>query len=185
MSANKAFSNSYNNSRTAQDYINKKKAETIFESARNKNVNKLDGQQYIGPVIKKNDRFLAAVGGYNVNSYDILMNVAKGQAETVTPCISIDGSFVLLPVNDCSLNIKCNPPNSSYDIFEGPYLQNSVDLSGIHCHSDQTKQYTNYDPSNILSPTGPAYPYTQLTNTNNLRNLKIGGIFLNHCASSP
>lgn len=171
MSASKAFSNSYNKMKSAKDYTNKKKAETIFESARNNIVNKRDGERYVGPVLKTSNGFLGAVGGYNVNSYDILLNVAKGQSYLATPCVTIDGSSVMLPINDCSLNIRCNPPNSSYGIFEGPYLQNSMDVSG--CFSNQTKQFTNYDPSNILQAPNTAYSYTQLANSNDLLNLNL------------
>ena len=56
-SAGKAFNDSYNKFKSAQDKINKKKAETIFEIASNKNVNKQDGEQYVGPVIKNTTDF--------------------------------------------------------------------------------------------------------------------------------
>ena len=176
-SAYKAFNDSYNKFKSAQDNTNKKKAETIFEIASNKNVNKQDGEKYVGPVIKKSNGFLAAVGGYNVNSYDILTNVAKGKAYLTSPCVTIDGSSVILSTNNCSLPGKCNPPNSSYGIFEGPYLQNSMDVSG--CLSSQTEQFTNYDPSNILQAPNTAYSYTQLANSNDLQNFKMGAICLN------
>ena len=176
-SACKAFNDSYNKFKSAQDNTNKKKAETIFEIASNKAVNKQDGEKYVGPVIKKSNGFLAAVGGYNVNSYDILTNVAKGKAYLTSPCVTIDGSSVILSTNNCSLPGKCNPPNSSYGIFEGPYLQNSMDVSG--CLSSQTKQFTNYDPSNILQAANTAYSYTQLANSNDLQNFKLGAICLN------
>ena len=182
-SAGKAFNDSYNKFKSAQDKINKKKAETIFEIASNKNVNKQDGEQYVGPVIKKSNGYLAAVGGYNVNSYDILTNVAKGKAYLTSPCVTINGSSVILSTNNCSLPGKCNPPNSSYGIFEGPYLQNSMDLSSCQCLSSQTKQFTNYDPSNILQAANvganTAYSYTLLANSNDLQNLKIGACCLN------
>ena len=166
-SASKAFNNSYNKFRSSQDKINRKKSETIFESASN-NVNKQDGKKYIGPVIKKTNGFLGAVGGYNVNSYDLLNSVVKGQSYLTSPCVSIDNSSVILSNSNCSLLGKCNPPNSSYDIFEGPYLQNSMDV--YSCLSSQTNQFTNYDASNILQP---SYSYIQLANSNNLQNLNV------------
>ena len=56
-----------------------------------------------------------------------------------------------------------------------------MDVSG--CLSSQTKQFTNYDPSNILQAANvganTAYSYTQLANSNDLQNLKLGAICLN------
>ena len=173
-SASKAFNNSYNKFRSSQDKINRKKSETIFEFTTNNNVNKQDGKKYIDPVIKKTNGFLGAVGGYNVNSYELLNNVVKGQSYITSPCVSIDNSSVILSDNNCSLIGKCNTPNSSYDIFEGPYLQNSMDVYG--CHSSQINQFTNYDPSNILQP---SYSYIQLANSNNLQNLNVSATCLN------
>lgn len=173
-SASKAFNNSYNKFRSSQDKINRKKSETIFEFTTNNNVNKEDGKKYIGPVIKKSNGFLGAVGGYNVNSYELLNNVVKGQSYLTSPCVSIDNSSVILSNSNCSLLGKCNPPNSSYDIFEGPYLQNSTDVYG--CHSSQINQFTNYDASNILQP---SYSYIQLANSNNLQNLNVSATCLN------
>ena len=177
MSASKAFSNSYNKSRSAQDNTNKKKAETIFMSARNKSVNKMDGKQYIDPVLKTTNGFLAAVGGYNVNSYDMLTNVAKGQSYIATKSVTINGSSVLLPMNECKLNIRSNKPNSSYDIFEGSYLQKSEDLNDCNCNSIKREEFTNYDPSNILQSTNNGsnteYSYIQLANSNKLQNFYL------------
>jgi hypothetical protein len=184
MSASRAFSNSYNKLKSANDYTNRKKAETIFEVARNKNVNKIDGEKYIGPIIKTSDGFLAAVGGFNVNSYDILFNVVKGQSYLATPCITSNGNEVLLPINDCSLNIKCKIPNSSYDIFEGPYLENAKDVSCGLCLSSQTKEYTQYDPSYIIPPTGPKYPFTQLTHSNIFQNFYLHGPLQIDCSGN-
>ena len=171
MRANKAFKNSYNNLGSSCDYTNKKKAETIFNSVRNHNEIKKSGQLYLNEVNKTKSGFLSSVRGYNVNSYDILTNVAKGQSYIATPHVTIDGKMGSMTINDCSLNIRSNPPNSSYDIFEGPYLQNSIDLSRCQCLSTQTKQFTNYDPSNITQD--PKYSYKKLVNTNLLENFNL------------
>ena len=97
--------------------------------------------------------------------------MAKGQSYIATPHVTIDGKMGSMTINDCSLNIRSNPPNSSYDIFEGPYLQNSIDLSRCQCLSTQTKQFTNYDPSNITQD--PKYSYKKLVNTNLLENFNL------------
>ena len=171
MSANKAFKNSYNNLGSSCNYTNKKKAETIFISARNHIEDKKSGQFYLNNVNKTKSGFLSSVGGYNVNSYDILTNVAKGQSYIATPSVTIGSKTASMDQNDCSLNIISNPPNSSCDIFEGPYLQNSIDLSSCQCLSTQTKQFTNYDPSNIIQD--PKYSYKKLVNTNLLENFNL------------
>ena len=119
--ANKCFSNKQNNNKTAHDYITNKKSETILKSARTSETIKKDGVKYKGPIYKDTSGYLAAVGGYNVNSYDLLLNVAKGQANLTNECIAIDNSSVIVYDNCCNLIGTCRQPNSTYELFNLKY----------------------------------------------------------------
>jgi ribosomal protein S8E len=148
MSYSRSFSKHSNQLMSANDYINKKKAQTLFkvlttnaqafESTKNikkqpiKTVNNLQQQS----------QKLLSVGGFNVLSYDLLLNFSKGSYY-----ISPEGRTIEIPIyttnpnpnsttevsiNDCTkttikrTNSVNQPLTQSWNIYEGSYIVNKT-----------------------------------------------------------
>tara|TARA_E500000178_G_scaffold350508_1_gene409627 strand:+ start:2454 stop:3134 length:681 start_codon:yes stop_codon:yes gene_type:complete len=160
---NRAFSMRPNSIKSSNDYINKKKAAALFantaslnpkpgESSNYSNINYNNGVNK--GICKSNEGIynLESVGGFNVSSYDLLLNITKGRYYTATSgrLVSIpnnnnstvDSNFV--KINDCSnIELKIEntsqpsfPLNQTYNLYEGPYLidvSNSYDQNEIKC----------------------------------------------------
>jgi len=86
----RTFSRDSNNMRSANDYINRKKAENLYlvsttnglANNGNKSLNSnTPVKTSIGPM---GNQRLRSVGGFNVNSYDLFMNISKGRYYTAT-----------------------------------------------------------------------------------------------------
>ena len=175
-SAAKCFKNSSNSLKSSNDYIEKKKAKTIYKSIINNfSIRKNDESQYNGPVFINKCGFLGAIGGYNTQNYDLLLNVAKGKAYSESQCIIIDSSSIYINnTNETCINIlsKCANQNSTYDLYEGPFLlkTNPNNTNNLNCESKIIKEYSYYDPSNI---TATSYPFNKLVNNNKLQNLYL------------
>jgi hypothetical protein len=183
-SAAKCFRTDSNEFKASNDYINKKKAQTIYYSAHKQDIsniklNKIGNEKYKGPIYLNNGGFLGAVGGYNIDNYDLKLNVAKGRAYSEMPCIiSTDLStnattnVVLNNPNDLCVNSvsKCQMPNSTYELFEGPYLIKTTTntYSSEKCPLNSQLQYTTFDPSNIQTQS-----FGKLANDDKLHNLNL------------
>ena len=158
---NRAFTMRPNSIKSSNDYINKKKAAALFantaslnpkpgESSNYSNINYNNGVNKGICKSNKDIYSLESVGGFNVSSYDLLLNVTKGSYYTAT-----SGRLVSIPnnnnstensnsvkINDCSnivLKIESKPSvplNQTYNLYEGSYLidiSNSYDQNEIKC----------------------------------------------------
>ena len=166
--ASKCFKTDSNQFKSSKDHINKKKAKVIYDIVSqqpNTNIQlKEDGSEYNGPVFIDGGGFLGAVGGYNTENYNLKLNIAKGRAYSETQCIirtdnstNITTDIILNNENkQCVDSVsKCQAPNSTYELYEGPFLQKNkiiynLDVSA-DCPLESRLQYTYYDPSNITS----------------------------------
>jgi len=118
-----------------------------------------------------------------VNTYDLLLNVAKGQSYSISPCITINGVSGEATDSSCNLIAKCRPPDSSYELFEAQFLTNAGTTNSGTCTqvclSKEALHYTNYDPSNISLTVN--YPFIQLVNSDKLRNFNLTQNILIEC----
>ena len=163
------FKNSSNDFRSSNDRIEKLKAKTIYQSVHN-NANK---NTPTNPVFLNNGGFLGAVGGYNTNNYDLLLNVAKGRAYSEAQCITTSAhthTHINTSNDTCATAIsKCAIPNSTYHLLEGPFLlKTNSDNSG--CESTIIKEYTNYNPAYKRQT---IYSFSKLVNRDKLQNLNL------------
>ena len=165
MSYNRSFSKHSNNLMSANDYINKKKAQTLFK------VLTTNTQQ---------PKTLLSVGGFNVSSYDLLLNFSKGSYY-----ISSQEKTIEVPnyttvynteaiINDCKktiikiTNIVNQPLTQTWNIYEGPYIVNKTNIQPI-C-SNTLKNNPNITISNELVKT--LFGKTAFANLNELDTLK-------------
>lgn len=186
----RTFSRDSNNMRSANDYINRKKAENLYlvsttnglANNGNKSLNSnTPVKTSVGP---SGNQRLRSVGGFNVNSYDLLMNVSKGRYYTAT-----DGRYIDLynqnfnPLTETSSSIKINdcsatsfliklrdntlnkPITQSWNLSEGSYLINSIlnqnDISGqCNCtpNNISSDQNVSIVPIDVLDPGVSAPP---------------------------
>ena len=174
----RTFSRDANKMRSAQDYINRKKAENLYlvsttnglANNGNKSTNSnTPVKTSIGPI---GNQRLRSVGGFNVNSYDLLMNISKGRYYTAT-----DGRHINLyeleppnslpntssiKINDCSAtsfllepsNNSLNVPiTQSWDLFEGSYLIDRKGyLNDISGQCNCTTNNISSDPNVTIVP---------------------------------
>ena len=78
----RCFSTGPNKLRSSQDYINQKKAKTLYKTTASNVKNDINDniQVFMHPgTIAEGGRCLASVGGYNTSSYDLLLNLTKGR----------------------------------------------------------------------------------------------------------
>jgi len=185
-SAAKCFKTDSNQFKSSKDHTDKKKAQTIYNSVKdlpNTNIQvKKDETEYIGPVFVTTGGFLGAVGGYDTENYDLKLNVAKGRAYSEEPCvIKTDTTNTTTNIripnlnNSCINEISnCQIPNSTYELFEGPFLlkksaNSATDKTEI-CPLKSRQHYTTFDPSNINST---SYSFSKLANEDKLKNLHL------------
>ena len=160
----RTFSRDSNNMRSANDYINRKKAENLYlvsttnglANNGNKSLNSnTPVKTSIGPM---GNQRLRSVGGFNINSYDLFMNISKGRYYTATDGRKIEKYYFTgiadpkfppeasVKINDCSattffiessFNILSRPISQNWDLYEGSYLINRqsslADLSYCKC----------------------------------------------------
>ena len=158
----RAFTMRPNSISTSNDYISKKKAIALYAntasinpiSEKSSNFTNINFNNGVNKgICKSNENLynLESVGGFNVSSYDLLLNITKGNYYSAT-----DGRLVSIPnnnnntdlgsnavkINDCSnveLKIESNPIvplNQTYNLYEGSYLidiSNSYDQNDIDC----------------------------------------------------
>jgi len=148
----RTFSRSANGISSANDYINRKKAENLYlVSTTNGHAN--NGKKSITSntpvqtsISTNGNQRLTSVGGFNVNSYDLFMNISKGRYYTANDGRKIEKhSFkgidhnnplpneTSVKINDCSattfflkpFDSKLKAPISqNWDLYEGSYLLN-------------------------------------------------------------
>jgi hypothetical protein len=165
MSYNRSFSKHSNNLMTANDYINKKKAQTLFK------VLTTNTQQ---------PQKLLSVGGFNVSNYDLLLNFSKGsyylssQEKTIEVPNYTTISNTEVNINNCKktiikiTNIINQPLTQTWNIYEGPYIVNKTNIQPI-C-SNTLKNNPNITISNELVKT--LFGKTAFANLNELDSLK-------------
>lgn len=161
----RTFSRSANKISSANDYINRKKAENLYlvsttNGFANNGYKSITSNTPVQTSISSNgNQRLTSVGGFNVNSYDLFMNISKGRYYTATDGRKIEKySFqgidtnkplpneASVKINDCSattfffkpLDSKLTAPISqNWDLYEGSYLINRqsslADLSYCKC----------------------------------------------------
>ena len=145
----KAFSDAIDDA----NYLSKKQ-EALFKTTRTHDRLKLNNEIFKGLVSTDKAGYLSSVGGYNVKSHDLLLNIKKGAANAINPHIIIKGIAKVIKDDPTCNNQECaTPPNSAFEIFEGPFIQIPASLeSEPQCLSSEAIRYTAYDVSNI-SPT--------------------------------
>ena len=144
MSYSRSFSKHSNQLMSANDYINKKKAQTLFKvltsNAQAFESNKNIKKQPIKTVnnLQEQTQKLLSVGGFNVLSYDLLLNFSKGNYY-----VSPEGRTIEVPnyttitntevsINDCTkttikiTNSVNQPLTQSWNIYEGSYIVNKT-----------------------------------------------------------
>jgi len=164
----RTFSRDSNNMRSANEYINRKKAENLylvsttngFANNGNKSIrSNTPVKTSIGPM---GNQRLRSVGGFNVNSYDLFMNISKGRYYTATDGRNIENHVfeginisdplpneASVKINDCSGTRFCQnssnsqlttPISQNWDLYEGSYLLNResslADISYCKCISN-------------------------------------------------
>lgn len=187
-SAAKCFKNTSNDFKSSNDRIEKLKAKTIYESLQRNDVpKKKNGAIYNGPVFVNTGGFLGAVGGYNTNNYDLLLNVAKGRAYSESQCIKTDSSYIIIfnENESCKNSVStCTKPNFTYDLLEGPFLlkADTSNTDNAECESKILQNYSTYDPSNISAI---SYSFKKLVNQDKLQNLNLHTKLPITCKSLP
>lgn len=181
-SAINCFKNSSNDFKTSNDYINRKKAKTIYNSTKNNNLTtKKNGSEYKGPVFVNGGHFLGSVGGYNIKNYDLLLNVAKGRAYSEAQCITnLEPPDNVIPnLNETCINprSKCAPINSTYNLFEGPFLINKTS-DNLNCEPTIIKNSTTYT---LRTDVSNSQSLKKLANRDKLQNLNLNTKIPIHC----
>jgi len=137
MSANKCFSTGPNQFKTGQDYINRKKSQQLYTNA----IIDLSMATQKRPAsanicTRSKGHCLGSVGGYDTNSYDLLLNLTKGayySATNVTFNSTSDCSYNMsncLKV-DLSSNGNIAKPNYTHGIYQGPFMTNDPSLNPV------------------------------------------------------
>ena len=89
-SASKCFLSGPNQLNSSKDYIDRKKAQTIYQTTKNSKTLKQNGTQYNGPIFVNTSGCLGAIGGYNSNNYELF---AHQITVTNTYCQSQNSNF--------------------------------------------------------------------------------------------
>ena len=154
---NRTFSRDPNNMKNASDYINRIRAEGLYKSvSTNNKSNKIDDIAVLTRQGPKDSKCLFSVGGFNVSSYSLLLDITKGNYFTASEGRAItvnklnfsgdtvpNSQQVKTNINDCSATIIIIGPdkgidykvpiNQTSDLFEGNYMVNKSQLvSDIH-----------------------------------------------------
>ena len=184
-----AFGTNYNNLKTGQDNTERKKQEALFKTTRTHESLKLNKQIFKGLVSTDKSGYLSSVGGYNVKSHDLLLNIKKGAANALNPYIKISGissdiSAHIIVDASCNNQACTTAPNSAFELFEGPFLLIPAPLPAplqtvLPCLSSEASRYTNYDVSNI-DPV--VFPFKQLV-TSDIQGLKLRSRVLIKCTN--
>lgn len=178
--ASRAFSTGLNKSKSSQDYTNQKTAETLYiTSVSNTKSDRVDNiETFITPFP---NRYLESVGGFNTNSYNLLLNLTKGKyyatnnllarvknvdcSQNIRECVYVD----------ISNNTSFAQPDYTYGIYEGPFMT-SMDSSfaqithNPHCLPATLKSSLVIDACNN---TICNYSFSRMVSKERLRNFKF------------
>lgn len=82
---NRTFSRQPNNLQNASDYINRRRAQGLYTSvASNRKGNERDDLAVLTRIGPEDSKCVFSVGGFNVNSYSLLLDITKGRYFTAT-----------------------------------------------------------------------------------------------------
>lgn len=180
MSANKCFSTGPNQFKTGQDYINRKKSQQLYTNA----VIDLSMATPERPAsanicTRSKGHCLGSVGGYNTNSYDLLLNLTKGAYYSATD-VSFSANTTppncSHPVNKCltvglSSNKNLKPPNYTYGIYEGPFITNDISYLDIsNCPIACDPPYLLSNNNKLAIEPLCNYVFTNMITQDKLRN---------------
>jgi hypothetical protein len=186
MSYNRSFSKYSKQLMTANDYINKKKAETLFNvlttNAKNfesnKNIKKIPIKTLNNS--QQQTQKLLSVGGFNVSSYDLMLSFSKGnyyispEGRTIDLTNYTTTSNIEIDINDCKkttikvTNLVNQPLTQNWNIYEGSYIINKTNSSSICLNT--LKNNPNITISNELINT--LFGRSALANLNKIDTLK-------------
>ncbi len=178
-SASKCFLSGPNQLNSSKDYIDRKKAQTIYQTTKNSKTLKQNRSEYNGPIFVNTSSCLGAIGGYNSNNYDLLLNVTKGKYYTNPPCVIVNDSNCGEQKSLCNTVIansdgsNCSIPNLTRNLYEGPFIiQNQKEIIDS-LKSNQCKSLTNndllqIDPSNVCTNS-----FKKIVNDDKLRNFQF------------
>ena len=159
----KCFKLDSNQLNSSKDHLDKKKAISVYQSVKNQSTT----------INTDNHGFLGAVGGYDIENYNLKLNIAKGRSYSEDVCISHeDISLNILVKNRSDLcidsNLKCTTLNTGYELYEGSILQ--IKSKTINnCKLTNYKNYMEqYDPYYINTQF-----FTKLANRDKLSNLYL------------
>ena len=155
--ATRSFTNNVSNNRnplSGNDYTNKKRAETIYENlslnAKITNIQeKKNGSKYNGPVYIDTNRCLDSIGGFDINTYKLYLDVTKGKY------------FLHKKCNENNIHMDISNIDLVYKISEGPFYiankdnsNNSICEQGLKDHYDLSyiNQFPTYDLTNFYFP---------------------------------
>ena len=170
-SDSKCFLSGPNQLNSSKDYINRKKALTIYQTTKNSKTLKQNGSQYNGPIFVNTSGCLGAIGGYNSNNYELLLNVTKGKYYSNPPCVIINGSNCGEQKSLCNTVItnsdasNCFIPNLTRNLYEGPFLLQNHLLQNNQCQSLTNNDLLEIDPLNVCTNS-----FKKIVNDDKLRN---------------
>lgn len=171
----RAFSNGQNNARSSSDYINKKRAEATYVVAAS-NITSRKSKYNLSNVPVKGNNNISSVGGYNVNSYRLLLDLTKGKYYSAINGRNIsllsdnsiqspDPVSTSAVINDCgatTIRLLKNenlpaPITQTWSITEGPFLIDSLGATlftkekntFIKCYD--SKPYLSQNPNIIIN----------------------------------
>ena len=138
----RVFSNGPNNMRSSSDHISRKRAKTTYSvvSSNIKTTQQHNNNSNV-PVKTSHNGSLTSVGGFDVKSYDLLLDITKGKYYnandgrniTLLSTNTTQQPNALVNINDCSAtNIKIiqssnlqAPISQTWGINEGPFLMDT------------------------------------------------------------
>ena len=158
--AAKSFTTNKKNPDTSQAYTNLKKTETLYENfSKNSEISnilvKKNGSYYNGPLYIDTSGCLESIGGYNVNNYELFLDIVKGRYSQYRRCSHPNKKDNIIP-------------DQTYKISEGPFFIH--DLSFNSCQEEFSLKY-NFDLSYISQ-----FPIENLTNFKFPIKIKIENI---------
>ena len=151
MSYTRSFSKHTNQLMSANDYIHKKKAQTLFQGVTNSQQPQTQISSY--PLI-------------NVSSYDTLLNISKGsyyvspQGRTIELSDSTTSSTlssIEIDTNDCNTTtIKVTqsvtqPITQTWNIYEGSYIINKTNNNVAICPNNPNNPIIPINPNITIS----------------------------------
>ena len=175
MSANKCFFTGPNQLKSSQDHTNELKAETLYTNTVLDISNNINDVSHNIQVFTDQNRCLASVGGYNVNNYDLLLNLTKGRYYATKKHL-----VNVLPV-ECSNNHVsscvsvdiCNSTtipgfDQTYNMYEGPLMTTNISSTDVStCLPLTLNKELKIDPSH---GTLCNFPFAKLVTEEKLRN---------------